>query len=308
MSSFLMVRPLVTDDAALTSSDVPESETQWDAVTTWAKGAHVRGLDAGFEHRLYESVQAGNTNHNPSTDGGTWWIEVGPTNRWAMFDDLTGTQTIQSDSVEVEIALGGLADTLALLNISAAEVEVTMTDPLEGVVFNEMRSLVSVEGINDYWAYFFEPIVRSNYALFDLPPYYGASLTVTVENPGSVVKVGSLITGLSREIGTTLAGATVGIRDFSRKEQNAFGDYEVVERPFSQRASFNVFIANALVDPTLRLLSDYRAVPVLWIGSEQFSATVVFGFFKEANLELAGSSTGPDNSLFSVDIEGLTIQ
>lgn len=300
---FELIRPMVIDDASLISSNVPESEPVWSGATTYAKGAVIRGNTTPTQHTLFESQQAGNLNHAPATDDGTWWLAIGLSNKFAMFDALNGTQTTRADSIAVTVQLTDVADRVALLNIAGATAQVVMTDDGEGVVFDQTFNLVSDEGITDYWEYFFEPIERLNDLLVsDLPPYYDATVAVTVADAGGSVAIGSCVIGATREIGETQAGARVGIKDYSRKETDQFGNYLVVERPFSRRASFSVFMSNALVDPTLKLLAEYRAVPIVWVGSGLFSATLVFGYFREANIEIAY----PDHSLLSIDIEGLT--
>jgi hypothetical protein len=54
--------------------------------TTYADGDRVI-VTTGY-HKIYESQQAANTGNDPTTDDGTWWLEVSSTNRWKMFDAI----------------------------------------------------------------------------------------------------------------------------------------------------------------------------------------------------------------------------
>lgn len=294
-----VIRPMRVDDAALVSSDVPETEhAAWSSVTAY--DAADRAIKA---HRIWESVQGANTNHDPVTDDGTWWIEIGPTNRWAMFDEIVQTQTTQADSVSVQLQAVGRIDTVAMLNIAATSALVRMTDSIDGVVYEETFGLVSTEGILDWSAYFFEPIARKTDLIVQgLPPYANALLDVELTQTGGTVKCGVLIPGFSRTIGTTLAGAGVGIRDYSTKETDDFGRAFVVERAFAKRATFQVLVDNAMVDGLQTLLATYRATPILYVGSERFAATTLYGFYKDFGIDIAY----PEHALCSLEIEALT--
>lgn len=299
-----IVRPMPVTDAVLTASNVPETDhTLWASGTTYAQGAKVRRVATDI-HLTFESAQGSNLGHDPLEDEtGEWWIPLGPTNRWAMFDTVIQTQTTAADEIAVELALSGRIDTVALQNVAGASVQVVMTDPVAGVVYDETYSLISTQGIVDAFTYCFEPIVRlRDLTLLDLPPYGGATLEVTLAEAGQDVACGLLLVGLSRELGGTLYGATAGIRDYTTKATDEFGRISVVERAYSKRASFQLIVLNELVDSFQNLLADYRAVPTLYVGDGRFGSLAVFGFYREFNVEIAY----PDRSLATLDIEGLT--
>lgn len=296
-----IIRPITVTDAVLGSSNVPESEALWSNTTTYAKDAIVRGSAAGTTHSLYQSLQASNTGH--AVTDPVWWVEMGPTNRWAMFDGSNTTQTERADTVEVVLNTVSRIDSLALLNISAGSARVTMTDPTEGVVYDQTFDLISDSGIIDWWSYFFEPISRkTDLVVSGLPPYASASVKVTLSDVGSVVKIGTLVIGLAKEIGDTAMGASVGIQDYSRKEQNAFGDFVLVERAYSKRANFTVWVPRGLTDELQRLLASYRATPIVYVGSDVFGSTVLFGFYRDFSISI----DYPTHSICSLEIVGLT--
>lgn len=78
-----IIEPVRITPAMLISSNVPEDDhPDWDAGTTYGNGDRVIR-----SHRIFESVQGGNTGHNPAADDvGEWWVEVSATNRWRAFD------------------------------------------------------------------------------------------------------------------------------------------------------------------------------------------------------------------------------
>jgi len=75
-----LIRPTALTDAMLTSSTAPENDYPvWAAATVYAVGARVILTST---HRKYEALAA-STGVNPATDP-TKWLDLGPTNRWAM--------------------------------------------------------------------------------------------------------------------------------------------------------------------------------------------------------------------------------
>lgn len=304
-----IVRPFTIDDAALASTSVAETDALYNAGTTYSAGQIVR---RDTTHRRYESVAGSNIGNTPEdTTGGDTpkWIDLGPTNPWAMFDSVNGTQTTDASSIAVEIDVTGLVDSVGLLNIEASTANITATAPGAGEVYNEDFNLQDDTAITDWWAYFFEDIVyKSDLPVTDLPLYADMTVTVTLAKTGTV-KIGGCVIGLSKELGFSIYGAKVGIIDYSRKQADDFGNYVVVQRAFSKRASLTVIVAGesmaecaSKVDAISKLLAQYRAVPLLWIGADLYTSTVIFGFYRSFDLEIAY----PTRSNLTLEIEGLT--
>jgi hypothetical protein len=299
-----IIRPMTIDDAALFSSNVAENDyAAYNAGTSYSLGTRVIYVVADT-HWIIESLQNGNIGNTPTgltTD--TWWLKVGNTNRWKMFDQAVQSQTENADTIDVEIVADGRADSVALLNVSAASVLVTMTDAIDGEVFNESYSLVSDSGITDWYAYFFEPIVRlQDLVVTGMPPYANATIEVTLTDTGNTAKCGALVVGLSRELGFTQYGLTLGITDYSVKTQDDFGNYTILERSFRRISDVPVLVQNSLIDQAMILLSSYRATPTVYIGAEEFGSTIIYGFYKDFSITIAYV----DYSIFNLSLEGLT--
>ncbi len=292
-----IIRPISITDAVLDTTNVAETVSVYSTTATYGLGVQAR---TDTNHRLFESQQASNTNH-PVTDT-AWWVDVGPTNRWAMFDDKNGTQTSNTSSIDVTLTPTGRADSLALLNIDAASAQVVVNDGSSDI-YDQTFPLVSTDGITDWHAYFFEEIVRKNKLfLDDLPIISSPNINVVLSDTGATVKCGSCVIGRVKSLGGTQYGAGVGIVDYSKKTADDFGNYTITERAFSAKARFDVYMDNNEIDEMNRLLSLYRATPLVWIGAEEYTLTIIFGFFRDFNINIAY----PLNSLCSLEIEGLT--
>lgn len=276
------------------TTDATEATAAWNSGTTYAAAATV-----SYNNHLYESLQASNTNKNPETQT-SWWVDIGPTNPWAMFDNKTGTQTTKTGSLEVSVDVTGRVDSVALFNLDAAAVNITVMDGASEV-YNEDISLTSTDGIIDWYTYFFEPIERrSDVARTDLPNVLDPAVTITLTDSDSVA-VGHAVIGLAADIGGAQYGASVGITDYSRKVQDDFGEWYIVERGFSKKFRAQMWMEAGRVDFVHRTLSQYRATPVAIIGADDYTSTHVFGLLKDWNIEISY----PSHSVMSLEVEGL---
>jgi hypothetical protein len=294
-----VITPTTITDGMYTSGPAETDYAAYNAATTYALGDHCIRTST---HRKYESLVASNVGNTPETSP-TKWLDIGPTNKWALFDDVIGTDTTVASPLTVVIA-PGYANALELLELVGSSVSVSMTSASEGgSVYSNTISLDASE-VSDYYEYFFDPFVqRQSLVLTDLPPYADGIITVALSGSGNV-SCGLLKVGLFSDLGITTAGVSVGIEDYSIKEKDAFGNTKITERSWSRRMSAKVIVQKADFARVDRKISDLRATPCVWIGSEdeQLSPLVVFGFPKSFNIEL----TYPRHFLCSLEIEGMT--
>jgi len=299
-----IIRPTAIDDEALVSSTVFEDDYgAWVAETTYAAAERCIVTSPNI-HKIYESLQAGNTNHYPPENlggGSPWWEEIGPTNRWRAFDGKVGTQTSDEDIVGYALA-PGLIDSIALLQMDAVSVTLVMTDPADGEVYNEEVDLVSTLPVIDWLTYFFEPFVMiTDLVRLNLPLYGDAVLAISINYAGGTAKVGGIVVGMKRRLGTTLYEPEVGIVDYSVKAVDDQGAYDVSVRAFSKRMLCPLRVPNTSIDEVMRLLMLYRSDLLVWVGVESYASMIVYGFYKDFSIVMAG----PRHSDCAIEIEGL---
>ena len=290
---------LTDTEAVLTASNVAADDAaEWSSTTSYSTGDQVIVL--GTTQRLYEALQSSTDSFPP--DNPTDWNDLGAINRWKMFDGGTNTQTINADTIEITLEPEGFTNSFSLFNIEAAEARVVMTDAVEGVVFDETYNLVDNSGVDTWYAYFFEPILLSELlADLTLPAYKGATIDITLTNNGSNAKCGLTIIGTEAEIGTTIFGTSVGIRDFSRKEADDFGNFNVVERRFFRLVDYDARIETNKVQFVQRILNDRRAKPTVYIGNVDNPETIVYGYYRDFDIVLSN----PAFSNATIEVEGL---
>lgn len=306
----LIIPPLTINDTRLTSSNVPEPDVgepaEYSAVTTYNTGDEVGVYSVQANvHRIYESLVDSNTGNNPWEDtNGVNWLDKGPTNRHKMLDEGNATQTVEYEEIDLTITPGTIVNGLALLNIQGATARIIMDDVgNEGVVYDKTYNLVDDSGINDWYAYFFTPIERkSKLVITDLPSYANATIRIIVSESGADVKVGTLVIGYQRTIGTTNYGVSSSLKDYSTKETDTFGNFIVNEKPYSERVDFPVTINTDRADFIQTLLAKYRATPIIWIGRKEYGTTVVYGYFRDLDIILTSFQISDCN----LTVEGLT--
>lgn len=296
-----VVKPLEVTGAMLVSTDVPETDySAWSGSTTYALGARVILTST---HRIYESLQAGNLNKNPTTET-AFWIEVSATNRWKCFDTSNSTQTAQATAISYRITPGVAITSFGALNLTnASSIRIRLIDPTYGTVYDETTDLSALPAEADWWDWFFGIRVAPELSVMtDLPAYPTADLLIDLAG-GTDLAVGVFLFGQARQIGLGVnLGANIGIQDYSRKETNEFGDTVLVQRAFSKRASFDMLLEKSDVDSTQSYLTGLRAIPCLWIGHKDYESTVVFGIYKDFQITIAYATHSDCN----LSLEGLT--
>ena len=300
-----IIKPVTVTNTILTSSNVLENDhAEWATGSSYATGAKV--IVTGTTHKVYESLVDNNQGNNPVTDDGTKWLTLGATNRWKAFDQKISDPVINTTTITYTLTDAATNITsVALFGLSGLTANVTVTDAVDGVVYNNTISLTDNRNIDDWYTYFFEEQVQKEQALFlNIPPYLGSSVVVTVTAAtGTDAQLGQLVLGFLTEIGATAYGTSISIEDFSRKEVDAFGNFIVVQRAYAQLADFDVQFETSNARRIQRTLAELRATPVVYIGSEDTSyGTTIYGFYRRFDLTLET----PSLSFGAIEVEGLT--
>ena len=294
-----VIKPIIFLDSQLISTTAVETYPTYAAGTTYALNAFVVYLN-----KVYQSLQASNTGHTPDTSP-TFWQYISVGNRLAMFDSEVSTTTNATTSLTTVVSPAVIINSLAYLELQGTQLQVEVRDGAGGeIIYNRTIALDSTI-ILDWYMYFFEPYnPKTEVILNDVPPYLNSRITTTLTGAsGSTVKIGSMIYGTVYTLGTTQYGVSSGIRDYSVKQTDDFGNTTFLQRAFSKRMEANVFMNNTALAFNQRLLTDLRAIPAVWIGSTEnaFSPLTVFGYYRDFNIDISY----PTFSLCRIEIEGL---
>ncbi len=281
-----VIRPLSIGPAQLVSSDVLE-----DDYTAWVAGTYAVDTWVRHNHKVWQALKE--TTKEPGVAGSEYdWNDGGATNRWKLTDKKVGSQTVRTGGMVYEFQVNGFVDSIAVLNIIADSVRITMTDPVEGVVFQQ-EAVTLDAGVANWWQYFFKPIRRRKDVIIDgLPPYAGVVIKVElITGPTTDARLGDLVLGSRFDIGYARWGSSVGIRDFTQKSEDDYGNLQAVEGAWSKRPEFDLIIDTNRVDYVMEELALLRAIPCVYIGHRRHTMTIAYGYYRELMTVLANPST-----------------
>gem|GEM_PF-4495402 len=300
-----LVQPIKLTPARLISTTAPEPTPAWVSGTAYAVDDAVLHTSpkTGLLH-IWTSLMTAN-NATPGTDP-TKWLDKGAGNRHAVLDAYNSSQTTGTGPLVMEVLPGSVFTTLALFNLTCSSVRVEMIDSGGATLFDETKGTDKRQTASWSEYYFLGFGARLTQAIFtDMPFATSAKLRITIDGTGTV-GVGRMVVGRKQVLGCVEYGVQPYITDYSRKEWDPdFGDYEWVVRDYSRGFRGTVHIDNAQLNRVWSTLISVRAVPTLWVGSEdeQFSETLVtLGVMKDA----PASINYPTETLLNFTIEGLT--
>jgi hypothetical protein len=264
---------------------VEDTRPLWNVGSTYSTGQQVYMANT---HRVYESVKDANTGKLPSDITNqfnaagveTWWRDIGPTNRYAMFDGLISSATEMASPAVITLNPGQF-NGFALIGIDADTFSAQVTDgPGGNIVYNEPETSLEGSQPTDYYEYFFgrfKPLTRLVRANID--PYANAQLKITLTKANGLVKLGMLAVGDMQPSGIPQRDATVEPQDFSVVKQDGFGRVQVKKRANATGMSITTKMDKEDAGAVLESIKDVLGVPVVVIGSEaaQYEWMTVFG-------------------------------
>ena len=295
-----VIKSVVTTDAILTSSNIPEDE-----YPAWVSGTSYTALDKVIcEHKIYERIVTGAGTTPPDLDQVNW-LDSGYTNRYRMFDNIISSVSSRTGGIEFTLTPNQVINGIALLNVNASTVRVVMNDPIEGVVYDRTKELRSSSNVIDYYSYFFAPLINLgdlDTAIFlDLPNKPTATITVYVSSGVGLVEVGEVVYGVQSIVGRTNYGTAIGITSYSRKDTDEFGKVTVIKRKNSKYADYDIDIDNTNLAFVQRLFQDIDSVPCVFIGNPEMEELIVYGFYKDFKATISF----PTVSKCTLRVEGL---
>lgn len=290
---------------------VDYGEDVWESGTTYDEGDIVTVL--GTTQRRYESLTDYNTGNSPP-DSPTEWLDLGATNRWRMFDGGTSTLTSDSDEIYIRLQPSGFVNGLGMFNVDASSIRVIVRKN-GAVVYDQQADFILEGGESNWWSWFFGSVqgvvdAPRDHVVLGIPGFFEPTIDVIFTRPGGTVRVGLLVAGRQERLGVGIYGTSIGIRDFSTKEVDTFGNFTVVQRRFAKRAEIEAYIETARVAVVQQALASVRATPTVYIGSERaclfcpdqiHTELILYGYYSDFEILLVDEV----NSSGLIELEGL---
>lgn len=298
-----VIPPITLNSTNITSNAPTDLDpAEWNSSGSYAVGDKVKVTTGTPKlEKVYQCIVADPTSdYSPEVDvlrSVPKWVEIGSTNKYAMFDLLRDTQTISSDTLPNEITVniipGQSVNSLACLG---------MTGVLEVEVYAHSSSVL-VYGPNifdlnlrftDSWYTYFYGIFRQKTAciLFDLPSQY-TDLNITVKFRGNLsFGVGACVVGNYLDIGSTQLDVSVEVLNFSSVDRDTFGTALLVPRRNVPKTSQKLYIDKSRLSEVISIKNDLDAVPAVWSGLDDeidapyFDSLLILGFYRTFDFDI----------------------
>ena len=297
-----VIPPIEITTALLTSSTAAEpgpGETAWNAATNYSIGT--RAIRTGT-HRVYEALAAGVDAGLPE-DTPARWLDVGPTNRFAMFDLERNSATVVASPLTVVITPGQRVNSIALIGVVAQSVTIEMTVGAT-TVYTYTEDLTTRLTLG-WYDYFFGTFGSSPTVIrFDLPPFTGGVITVTLTGSGNV-QCGALALGTAVYLGKVQANPRSDALNFSRIERDDFGNTTLVPRRSVPKTNQVLLTEKGRIDKLGELRKALNAVPAVWSGLDDmttdgyFESLLVLGIYKQFAFDLSH----PQHAVVTLELE-----
>lgn len=298
-----MTVPMRVTHSRLLSTNLSEDPdaTQWDVATTYAADDEVYEGGVGG-HKLYKSVQGSNTGNDPSSDDGTWWVEIGWTNSWKALKTDSPDPTVAEDTSGITYSLDIVTTCteVGFLGLICSSVTVTIDDETGTEIYDQTQTATeTIDGVEFY---------KGSMIFTGLTIADGYTVNITIADPSGsdLAQVGQIVVGYTHTLGVTEPEETeVSFKDLSLHEQDEFGTFTVTQRGVSDIVEFSFKHDSDLAGWAHSLLIDTRNTPRLfWVSQALIDQGLfVFGYADEPDTPLSVTKSQTE-----ITVEGMVYE
>lgn len=198
--------------------------------------------------------------------------------------DMRLSTQASNGTQSVEIILGVLRQNIiSMSGLVAEQVNVTLYDHADIIIGEQSFSQLYAETRN-IWEYFYASFLLNDEFFFRIDrPESIKKVKLVVSHSSANVAIGNLLVSEALSIGRTQTEFRLGIKDYSIKTEDEFGDPLITERGYAKKGSFTIWVDNASTSRIYKYLSQIRAQVVLFIADDvgDMDAAVVFGIYRD---------------------------
>jgi hypothetical protein len=325
-----IIKPITITEAMFNPPTIGDTNIAEDSQATEYNSSLVYPVGSlvlvSANHSIYEAVQevpAGTAPPSPPYTSNDYWIRARSSERWAVFDGVI-SNVITSNTYSVKYVLRPTKFRgLCILNAVGSFVRIQVRDLNAGskLVYNKDYPLQYVVGANagletvvrDWYEYFYAASYQvKDLALTTIPAIQNPELTIEVfagaegdTETELIASIGEIVLGSVIELGVTQSSPEFSIIDYSRKEVDIYGNWNIVQRNFSKKVDVRLLVMTRNIANIARVLADLRTTPVIWIPSEStdyMTTLLVYGYYKDFKMVIPHHVWAEMN----LQIEGLT--
>ncbi len=295
--------PIDITVGVLVSTTIPA-----DTRPAWVSGANYAQGDVRiYAHRVYERLGAG-AGTTPPPEDPIAWLDLGPTNDRAMFDDVVGTVSRGDSPLTVVLRPGGVSS-VGFMGAEGRDIRAVMTDregPGAQVVFDKTVSLDAspIFTVCDWFFADYEPLHDG--VISGLPEHFRSGLlTITITATSGQAVVGVCRPCRTLDVGGTAWGAKVGILDFGEKVRDRFGNYRYLPGDWAKTGSVESELPTQRFAAVYRAFARLRGKPIFIVGGDEvqgYEPLTAYGVYKDFSIVVPYRKT----VLCSLEYEGMT--
>lgn len=282
----------ITDAMVAAGTTVPEPAT---GETEWATGVAYKVGDLRIRkttHRVYKCAADHTSAASPVPENDPMrWVDVGPTARWAPFDQYVNTQAKATGSITY-VLTPGYFNALALYGLVGAQYHITVKDAPGGAVIFERQGFLLDDPMGWYEYLFVAQPAVTKLSFAGIPIRPGAELTVTVSAAtGADVAIGMLLVGDMTPLisdaadwGGVVYGASAEPVTYSYIKTAEDGTTQIVRRHSATNMRCTVQLPRKYADQAVALLQRTLDRPLAWIATDapRYRGLNVFGIASSA--------------------------
>ncbi len=269
--------------------------------TSAGSGTHTA---TGSVHRAFQSLVPSNSGNPPSTDDGSKWMDVGPTNRWAMLDLYRPSITWGASPMTFTIGPGRTIRSLFFGSLDAVQIDVVQKRA--GVTIKSWSRQLMTRAIQSFTDYFYKRFDSQQSVLIsDVLLYNDTTFEVTLTKDSGQAGIGEVMWGDPVYLGRTQYGAKRKNRNYTKFDRNADGTPQPpVKRRNVPSSDQTIIFSKNDTGVIMRFLDDANGRIVLISGLDDdghpyFEPTLILGLITGSDLDL----THPDDGYLSLSAE-----
>jgi hypothetical protein len=303
---------IALSDIVLESSTIAENlylgvaRTEWDATDAAAGDYDTNDIvyySAVEPHMVYQSSEDNNT-ATPGTDA-VKWVELGTTDRWAMFDDYINTYSADDEEITVEIASDNL-NHVGLFGLTAKSVTLTQTINSGSTVVKTETINLDASAISGWYDYFFAAFEYRSGLVWEFPQYADATLEAEITwKPGEDAQCGVLRIGKAYDLGQTEYGVSLGVVDYSRTVTDDNGRTYFNPGENAKEINLSVWFYNGQIDTVMRTLhAQIGKLSIFDCNNDgtEYESFQILGKIEDAQVDIPG----PTISRINITVQEVT--
>ena len=278
--------------ASTTIAEPSAGETAWSgsAVAYVVGDVRIRATT----HRKYRSAVAHTSAATPvPEDDPTRWVDIGPTDRWAPFDQYTSTAATTTTALTY-VLTPGYFSCIGLYGLTGTQYTVTVKDAPGGSVIYSKTGYLAADPLGWYEYLFISPSTINKLLFTGIPirPNAEATITITAAS-GQPVGVGMIVVGDyaplisdAAEWGGVQYGATAEPVTYSYIKTNDDGTTTIVKRHSATNMRVTLMLPRQYADAALATLQKVLDRPVAWAATSapNYAGLNVFGIASSASV------------------------